>query len=61
MLIEHGPPGCNLNYPICSILYPKATFLANYPYEIKFRHLHDKYMRIESVVIERINKKKSVN
>ena len=63
LLVERGPPGCNLNYPICSILYPRSQlpFLANYPYSLTFKNLHSKYMRVEEVTIERIGAKKNVN
>jgi hypothetical protein len=46
LLVEKGPPGCNLNYPICSILYPKKYFLANYPYALTLRNLHSKLMKV---------------
>ena len=63
LLVERGPPGCNLNYPISSILYPKTSqpFLANYPYPLTFRNLHSKFMKIEEVTIQRTGDKKNVN
>ena len=62
MLVERGPPGCNLNYPICSILYPKSTipFLANYPNALTFRNLHSKFMKVSEVIIERMGAKQNV-
>jgi hypothetical protein len=60
LIIEEAPPGCNMHYPICSILYPsKNTFLANYPYRIVMKHLHGKLLQIDSVVIERIGSNKN--
>lgn len=61
LLVEKGPPGCNLNYPICSILYPKKYFLANYPYALTLRNLHSKLMKVQEVVIERIGNHRNVN
>lgn len=63
LLIEQGPPGCNMNYPICSILYPRAPlpFLANYPYSVAFKHLHGKCMKIVDIVIRKIGEKSNVN
>ena len=63
LLVERGPPGCNMNYPICSILYPRSPlpFLANYPYSLTFKNLHSKYMKVSEVTIERIGCKKNVN
>jgi hypothetical protein len=49
-----------MNYPICSILYPTRGFLANYPYKLVFKHLHDKYMKVSTVVIDRIGKNRNV-
>jgi len=44
-----------MSYPICSILYPAAKgFLANYPYQVIFKHLHGKNLQVNSVIIERI-------
>lgn len=61
LLVEKGPPGCNLNYPICSILYPKNPFLANYPYSLTLRNLHQKLMKVKEIVIQRIGNRKNVN
>ena len=61
LLVEQGPPGCNMNYPICSILYPTNNeFLANYPYTLVLKQLHDKYMKVSTVVISRIGKRRNV-
>ena len=52
LIIEEAPPGCNMHYPVCSILYPsRNTFLANYPYRIVMSHLHGKLLQVDSVVI----------
>jgi hypothetical protein len=60
-VVQQGPPGCNMSYPICSILYPAAkSFLANYPYQVIFKHLHGKKLQINSVMIERIGKNHNV-
>jgi len=61
LVIESGHPGCNMNYPICSILYPKSPFLANYPFSLKFKHLHEQVFKISSITIERIGKHKCAN
>lgn len=52
-----------MNYPICSILYPKSPlpFLANYPYSLTFKHLHSKCMKVEQVIIQRIGERYNVN
>lgn len=61
MLVQQGPPGCNMSYPICSILYPAAKgFLANYPYQVVFKHLHGKKLQVSSVTIERIGRHNNV-
>lgn len=61
LLVQQGPPGCNMSYPICSILYPAAKgFLANYPYQVVFKHLHGKNLQVNSVIIERIGRHHNV-
>jgi hypothetical protein len=60
LIIEEAPPGCNMHYPVCSILYPSNnTFLANYPYRIVMKHLHGKLLQIDSVMIEKIGSNKN--
>jgi hypothetical protein len=50
-----------MSYPICSILYPASkSFLANYPYQVIFKHLHGKKLHVNSVIIERIGKNHNV-
>lgn len=61
LLVQQGPPGCNMNYPICSILYPmNKSFLANYPYQLVFKHLHGKSLQVSCIVIEKIGQNKNV-
>ena len=64
LIVENGPPGCNMNYPICSILYPKSSqpFLANYPFSLTFRHLHRKHFTVNEILIKRMgSSRKNVN
>jgi hypothetical protein len=61
LLIENGPPGCNTNYSISSILHPKGSFLANYPHEITLRHLHNKKINPTSITLHRAVHRKNVN
>lgn len=60
LIVEEAPPGCNMHYPVCSILYPsRNTFLANYPFRVVMSHLHGKLLQVDSVVIEKIGTNKN--
>lgn len=60
LIVEEAPPGCNMHYPVCSILYPsRNTFLAIYPYRVVMSHLHGKLLQVDSVVIEKIGTNKN--
>ena len=59
--IESGPPGCSSNYSITSLLTPKSSFLANYPQELKLRHLHNKLIKLSTFTLHRSSHRKNMN